>query len=229
MSQPAIDKTAIRNAATVIMVRERQSGPEILMGQRGAKAAFMPNKFVFPGGAVDAEDQFSSGLELAPVLLDTLSREATPELAQALVHAAIREVWEETGLILGRQAPDVAGQVTAPENWREFFAQGYVPNADGMRFVFRAITPPGRPRRFDARFLMVDAARIESDPDDFSQASGELSHLQWISLAEARKFELAFITEIVLAELEAVMADTKAERPVPFFNHRNDRAQFSVL
>jgi 8-oxo-dGTP pyrophosphatase MutT (NUDIX family) len=52
----SIDKTAIRNASTVIAIRDRDTTPSILMGQRGAKAAFMPNKFVFPGGAVDAAD-----------------------------------------------------------------------------------------------------------------------------------------------------------------------------
>ena len=57
MTQTAqIDKTAIRHASTVIVLRDRLTKPRVLMGQRGATAAFMPNKFVFPGGAVDAED-----------------------------------------------------------------------------------------------------------------------------------------------------------------------------
>ena len=50
-----LDKTGLRDAATVIVLRDRDTRPRVLMGQRGAKAAFMPNKFVFPGGAVDAE------------------------------------------------------------------------------------------------------------------------------------------------------------------------------
>ena len=57
MTEPGlIDKTAIRDAATVIVLRDRNNTPSVLMGQRGANAAFMPNKFVFPGGAVDPED-----------------------------------------------------------------------------------------------------------------------------------------------------------------------------
>ena len=68
--------------------------------------------------------------------------------------------------------------------------------------VFRAITPPGRPRRFDARFFMIDANAIASDLDDFSAACDELSHLSWIPLDEVRKFDLPFITEVVLAEVK---------------------------
>jgi len=228
MSAEAIDKTAIRDAATVIMVRQGGGGPEILMGQRGAKASFMPNKFVFPGGAVDAEDRFSSGLEMGDELREKLGAQAGQDMPEALVHAAIREVWEETGLILGVK-DEASLAAVVPENWAGFYAAGYVPRATGMRFIFRAITPPGRPRRFDARFIMVNAELIDSDPDDFSGASGELSHLQWIALAEVQKFELAFITEIVLAELEAILKAPDETRPIPFFHNKDERAQFGVL
>ena len=51
-----MDKTAIRHAATVILLRDAKTKPRILMGQRGKSAAFMPNKFVFPGGALDPVD-----------------------------------------------------------------------------------------------------------------------------------------------------------------------------
>lgn len=228
MTTAPVDKTAIRDAATVIIVRQGAAGAEILMGQRGAKAAFMPNKFVFPGGAVDAEDRQLSGLELDPILRTKLSAQAAEDMPEAVVHAAVREVWEETGLVLGEPHEDAQAR-DVPSNWADFFAQGLVPRATGMRFIFRAITPPGRPRRFDARFLMVNASLIDSDLDDFSRASGELSHLQWISLAQVQTFELAFITEIVLAELEAILNTPHEPRPIPFFHHAEEQAQFGVL
>ena len=79
------DKTAIRDAATVIVLRDRWTNPTILMGQRGSKAAFMPNKFVFPGGAVDAADAtIPLAAPLPEVCTDRLLEDADPTLAHAL-------------------------------------------------------------------------------------------------------------------------------------------------
>jgi NTP pyrophosphohydrolases including oxidative damage repair enzymes len=224
-------RTAIRNAATVIMLRDKATRPRILMGQRGARAAFMPNKFVFPGGALD-DDDFKVPLAdpLPAQCMTRLRMHADPALAEPLVLAAIREVWEETGLLLGRPASDAARMADdMPPEWQGFFRQGLLPSGAGMRFVFRAITPPGRPRRFDARFFLVDADRINGDADDFSQACDELSHLQWIPLDEARDFDLPFITEVVLAEVQANLRDPDRNARVPFFFNEDGRSNFLRL
>lgn len=222
-----IDKSQIRNASTVILLRDRFTNPRILMGQRGAKAVFMPNKFVFPGGAVDVED---ADIPLAAPLNETcaarLADDADAALAHAITVAAVREVWEETGLILGEKA-EWTGEI--PSDWTTFAATGHVPRASNMQFVFRAITPPGRPRRFDARFFLVDADHIASDPDDFSAACDELSHLQWVPLAQARSFDMPFITEVVLAEIEARTTDLAPPASVPFFNNSDEESLFQRL
>lgn len=221
------DKAALRNAATVIALRDRMDAPKVLMGQRGAQAAFMPNKFVFPGGAVDPDD---AGVPLARPLLPLcrarLLEDSTQDLGHALATAAIRELWEETGLILGRPG---RWESAPPEDWRAFAAAGFVPDAAPLQFVFRAITPPGRPRRFDARFFLVDANEIASDLDDFSAAQDELSHLQWIPLPEVRGFDLPFITEVVLAEVAARAADPSPPDNVPFFNNSREESLFQRL
>lgn len=222
-----IDKTALRNAATVIVLRDRLSEPRILMGQRGAKAAFMPSKFVFPGGAVDAAD---AGVPLATPLpaicRDRLCEQAPEGLAEAIAAAAIRELWEETGLVLGRPG---AWPNQAPPDWTRFAATGNQPAAHPLQFVFRAITPPGRPRRFDARFFLVDADEIQGDPDDFTHASDELSHLQWIPLERARGFDMPFITEVVLAEVAGRLTDPKPPETVPFFRNDDEASLFLRL
>ncbi len=194
----------IRPAATVILWRETPAGPEILMGQRGAAAVFMPSKYVFPGGAVDPQDQTGAPVALAADCLDRLGLrcpDGAPD-ALTLARAGLRELHEETGL---RPAAGAA-----------------------LRFVFRAITPPGRSRRFDARFFLVPAAGVQGDTEHFSDATDELSHLHWIGLAEARALDLPFITEVVLAEVTALLAG--ADQPgVPFFDNSGPVPTFRRL
>jgi 8-oxo-dGTP pyrophosphatase MutT (NUDIX family) len=141
----------IRPAATVILARSGAHGPEVLMGQRGAGAAFMPSKFVFPGGGVDPADHVAP----RPGYLDAtctrrlgLYAPADAPAPDVVVAAALRELAEETGLAVP------------------------APATGALRFVFRAITPPGRTRRFDARFLLADADALPGDQNDLSAASG---------------------------------------------------------
>jgi 8-oxo-dGTP pyrophosphatase MutT (NUDIX family) len=211
-----MDKTQIRDAATIIVLRDAATVPSVLMGQRGSSAAFMPGKFVFPGGAVDPVDAD------VPVTLDQvnasgLSHESTRS-PTALAAAAIRELWEETGHILGHRAH----WPNAPKGWRGFAASGHQPNGQALQFFFRAITPPGRPRRFDARFFLTDAAALTTDLDDFSNAEDELAHLQWIPLQDAQQFDLPYITQVVLSELSTQIKTGKRPETVPFFRNNDE-------
>lgn len=224
MTEPKPDKSAIRNAATVIVVRNRTSTPQVLMGQRGKSAAFMPSKFVFPGGAVDPQDASIPLARQFPELCRARIAEGCAEdLSQALAAAAIRELFEETGLVLGGKG---TWPNDIPADWQAFARHGLLPDASALQYVFRAITPPGRPRRFDARFFLLDAQALHSNPDDFSEASDELSHLQWISLEETRKFDLPFITEVVLAEISARVAHNTPPASVPFFKNNDEESLF---
>lgn len=217
----------LRDAATVIVVRDAATSPRVLMGQRGAKAAFMPGKFVFPGGAVDPGDAAVPLAETgAEPCLSRLADGASPDMAHALMAAAVRELWEETGQILGVRG---AWPGAVPADWRGFAKAGYLPSADGMAFMFRAVTPPGRPRRFDARFFAVDAGKLATDADDFSGACEELAHLQWIPFDEVRRFDLPFITQVVLAEIAIRLPDLSAPPAVPFFDNRQEETLYRRL
>ncbi len=228
--KPLRDDVPVRDAATVILLRRIKGEPHLLFGQRGRDAVFMPSKFVFPGGRVDpVEDAPDFGLvdQIDPVCRRRLERDAPPGSAPPLLAAAIREVWEETGLRLS-----VPGQMTrAPGEWSRFSRGGHRPDAGGLNFVFRAITPPGPPRRFDARFFLVDAAAISGDPDDFSEASDELSHLRWVSMTEARTLDLPSVTRFALSEVGARVAEGRLapEDGVPFYAGGVSRDVFSHL
>jgi 8-oxo-dGTP pyrophosphatase MutT (NUDIX family) len=224
--EKSMTETPIRDAATLILVRDAATRPAVLMGQRGAGAAFMPMKFVFPGGAVDPGDaEVSLVRPFAPDCRARLAAESAGPAPEAFAAAAIRELWEEAGLVLG--APG-AWAAPPPPDWQAFAATGHLPSAAALAFIFRAITPPGRPRRFDARFFLADAAAVAGNPDDFSAASDELAHLQWVPLDEARRFDLPFITEVVLAEVTARLKGTATEG-VPFFKNDGARSEFLRL
>ena len=222
MTSPKPD-VPIRDAATVILVRDPETNPAVLMGQRGKMAAFMPDKFVFPGGAVDVADtEVALASSLSDLCQARLSAENSGASPTTLATAAIRELWEETGLRLAREmAWDPAA------GWDTFGPAGIAPDASALSFFCRAVTPPGRPRRFDARFFLADAAAIWGDPDDFSSAEDELSHLHWAALTEVRKLNLPFITRVVLAELQAHLPSTSAPDRVPFI--RNDTIDSEVI
>ena len=208
---------SIRAASTVVLLRRSSGGPTVLMGIRSRRAVFMPSKMVFPGGAVDPGDA-DVPVEVGPALAAALRVESNGPSPRALCAAAIRELWEETGLQLSRPGdwPD------APPEWRGFAAGGHRPAAP-FRFVFRAVTPPGRPRRFDARFLLADADALAGDPDDFSRADGELSHLEWVPLAEARSRDIPFVTELALAEVARIAAG-EPRTEIPFLDNGAEEA-----
>ena len=211
-----------RDAATLILVDgSARDGARVLMGKRHAKHRFMPGKFVFPGGRVEPEDRrmAATGALDAHVeeKLNARVRRPSPRFARALALAAIRETFEETGLAIG------VSDYGAPENpppgaWARFAATGVYPALDAIDFLARAITPPGRTRRFDARFLIIDARFIAGRIEGAVHAEAELVELVWTPLNEARNLDLPTITHAALADLEqALKGGLDKRRPRPFY------------
>jgi 8-oxo-dGTP pyrophosphatase MutT (NUDIX family) len=216
-----------RDAATLILVDRAGRKPKVLMGRRHPGHRFMPGKFVFPGGRVEPGDRRMTAFgALDPVtearLLTGVLRPSA-QRARALAMAAIRETYEETGLMLGSDQlglPEVA--IEGP--WADFVAQGVFPQLDGIRFVARAITPPRRPKRFDTRFFMAEADVIARRMDGFVGDGTELVELAWVEIADAMALDIPSITGVVLEELEAFLAaGMPIHRPVPFYRERHGR------
>jgi 8-oxo-dGTP pyrophosphatase MutT (NUDIX family) len=213
-----------RDAATLIIVDNSSGEPRVLLGRRRLDMVFMPGRYVFPGGRVDpADKQIVVEEDLRPRDLEKLmvAMKGTPSVARAraLALAAVRETFEEAGLLIGTPH----GERVPPKSptWHGFFATGYRPALDRLTFFARAVTPPGRPRRFDSRFFCVEAEAIvhRAKIED-----GELSNLEWHSIAQARSLELPNITRVVLEDLSeriAAGALHTGDFPVPFYHRRN--------
>lgn len=177
---PAERPVFARHAASLIVLRDGPLGLEVLMGLRGAGHRFMPNRLVFPGGSVDPGDAARpAATEPRDDVLAVLGRAARPRLARALVVAAARELEEETGLTLG-----------AP------------PRLDAINYLCRAVTPPASAMRFNARFLVVDAAATQGTLG----GSGELEAVRFYPLPEALALDLALVTREVLERLQGWLA-----------------------
>lgn len=212
-----------KDAATLVLVRREQGRPQVLMGKRSAGHVFMPNKFVFPGGKVDHGDaRLQPPYDLHPAVLRRLAVGCSESRARALAMAAIRETYEETGLVLGEG--DSPTLKTRSSQWRCFLQHNINPRLDTLHYIARAITPPYRSRRFDARFFMAEADLIQGDWHEAPVGSGELLEIHWVTLRDAQALELPNITRVVLAEVERRLREGHApEDEGPFFYFRNGK------
>ena len=227
------DPTRPRDSSTLIIVDTTSGEPRVLMGKRRMDQVFMPGKYVFPGGRVDAEDKAIVSVdELSQSDVDRLLLEMRPApsaaRARAIALAAIRETYEEAGLVVGAAGKHTGEAIS--ETWDSFFSHGYLPQLSRLRFFARAITPPGRPRRYDSRFFYADVSAIAHRTD---MNDGELSSLDWFTFEEVRTLDLPAITRVVLEDLiDRLTLDAQGKTegaPIPFYSHRNGTSRRQLL
>jgi 8-oxo-dGTP pyrophosphatase MutT (NUDIX family) len=175
-----------RHAASLVVLRQTGGEPSVLMGMRGAKHRFMPNRLVYPGGAVDRADlDAPCATPLSRHTEHLLRKSANERLAHGLGIAAARELEEETGLSLGTP-----------------------PRLDRLEYLMRAVTPANSPIRFSARFLLVPEASVSGTLG----GDGELESLRFYSMQEALALDLALPTRLVLERVRVWLGMTDAER-----------------
>jgi 8-oxo-dGTP pyrophosphatase MutT (NUDIX family) len=221
-----------KDAATLILVDRSERLPKVLLGKRHQRHKFMPGKFVFPGGRVDPVDRrmpFARPLDphAEAHLMKRLQR-ASAAKARAFALAAIRETFEETGLLLGM--PTREPTKVPPGPWTAFAEANILPDLSVLHFIGRAITPPGRPRRFDARFFTMDASAIAHRIEGVTGPEAELVELVWMPLAEAKQLDMPAVTGVMLEELDARIADGFGhDLPVPFYSMPHGRFRREML
>ena len=178
------------------------------MGRRRLDQVFLPGTYVFPGGRVDPADKkvpFSTALNagIAADLLSGMSGRASPERARALAFAAVRETFEETGYVVGTPLSAQAPVTAVAHAWSGFFACGYAPALEPLVYFARAITPPGRPRRYDTRFFAVRRSAVEGP---LRTGDGELEDIGWRTLDEVRLLKLPSVTRLVLEDFVRLLS-----------------------
>ncbi|MGL4496337.1 MAG: NUDIX hydrolase [Beijerinckiaceae bacterium] len=210
-----------RDAATLIIIDRTAKNPQVLFGKRHDGHKFMPGKFVFPGGRLDPCDRLmpATGV-LHETVEQRLAARCTRPVAsrpRALAMAAIREVFEETGLLIGTTEFGAPEQAPSGE-WSGFAAHGVFPDLEPLHFIARAITPPRRPKRFDTRFFAVDASAIAKRIEGVVGPDSELTELVWKPIDQAMTLDLPAITRTVLRELaDRIAAGFGHHLPVPFY------------
>ena len=233
---PKVPKVRPRDAATMIIIDRAAPSPQVLLGRRHHGHKFMPGKFVFPGGRLEPLDRrMASTTPIAPQvearLMQSMQRPSR-EKARGFVLAAIRETFEETGILLGAKNGDESHDAMRSPGgpWDGFVQAGVVPDLAPVHFVARAITPPGRTKRFDTRFFAVDAGAIAARQDGVVGPDTELTELVWLPIGEASRLDMPAITTAVLEELAArIAAGFSHDLPVPFYRMVNRKRARSLL
>jgi 8-oxo-dGTP pyrophosphatase MutT (NUDIX family) len=222
-----------KDAATLILVDRSARTPKVLVGKRHDKVVFMPGKFVFPGGSVDTSDNRVPVAAPIPGELEANLLKGSPKIAasraRSLAIAAIREACEETGLCLGRKSDGATPALDGA--WKPFSEAGLLPDPSGLFLIARAITPPGRVRRFDTRFFTADASSITHKVDGVVHADAELVELVWVELGSEPLADLHPMTRKVLTELERRLASgpLRHDAPLPFFHFHGGKMQMDIL
>lgn len=220
-----------RDAATLVLVDSSSGEPRLLMGKRRASQVFMPNKVVFPGGRVDDADRDVPSAdeldanEASKLLLEMKGRPSAIR-ARSMALAAIRETFEETGVIVGKPLGDAAPET---EGWQSFFAKGYLPSLADLSLFARAITPPGRPRRYDTRFF---CASVETIAVQTGTIDDELSEITWYSIAETAELDLPPITRVIIEDLSDRLSAGPLgplSAPIPFYHQRHGNFRRDLL
>jgi 8-oxo-dGTP pyrophosphatase MutT (NUDIX family) len=222
-----------KDAATLILVDRTGAMPKVLVGKRHDKVVFMPGKFVFPGGRVDKSDNRVPVAAPIPQELEKNLLKGSPKItasrARSLAVAAIREACEETGLCLGRKADSVGARLEGA--WKPFADASLLPDPSGLFLIARAITPPGRVRRFDTRFFTADASAIIHRIEGVVHPDAELVELVWVEIGSKPLSDLHNMTKNVLGELERRLATgpLRHDAPVPFFHFYGGKMHRDIL
>lgn len=208
------------DAASILLLDRSEGRFRVLVGRRSSKHVFMPDVYVFPGGRRDSADRLvPTAGAFHPLESERLALRAgarcSPSRLRALGVAALRELHEEAGISVG--APHILPPATGILPFR--------PDLSRLRFLARAVTPPGMVRRFDTRFFTLFADEAGIDPAG-ARASHELEDLRWVDIFDPSGLDMPDITVLILEELRKCLEEDASlpfGRAGPFYHVRHGR------
>jgi 8-oxo-dGTP pyrophosphatase MutT (NUDIX family) len=194
------------DAAGLILLRGQRDAPEILLGRRHARSAFLPDIYVVPGGRVDPQDHLPSGFDerLHPIVDEALSTGGSRRPSIAFLRAALRELHEETGLIIGKRG---TGTGAAQAVWQAYAGARIAPDFGAFDFLLRAITPAQSRRRYNTRFFLGDGRHAVGN----LRGDGELLDLGWRKAADLERLN---IVDVTWALIRLALERWRARTPV---------------
>jgi 8-oxo-dGTP pyrophosphatase MutT (NUDIX family) len=194
-----------RDAASLIVLRGQRRDLELLAGRRPLSVKFMPGVWVFPGGAIDAEDRRSWAVEPG---VETLPPRLWPS-----ARAALRETWEEVGVLVGSRDAAAASEPGRSAIERAYAERGVAAGFGQLTYIGRAITPARAPRRFNTRFFLADGSAAVGEP----APSEELEDAGWHPVTRVMLEPLADVTQFMLARAIALREGTAPVEPQLFY------------
>jgi 8-oxo-dGTP pyrophosphatase MutT (NUDIX family) len=200
-----------RDAASLILLRGEGRALEVLAGRRPLHVKFMPGVYVFPGGAIDPPDRIAWSVETGTEALG-------PKLARS-ARAALRETWEEAGVLIGRSGgwPSAPSALAPIE--RAYLERDLVAAMDLLTYVGRAITPSNSFRRFNTRFFLGDGRHVFGEP----KASEELEDVGWHPIGRDALASFRYVTRFMLARAIALRNGTASGGAPLFYWAKNAR------
>jgi 8-oxo-dGTP pyrophosphatase MutT (NUDIX family) len=214
-AKPAIVRP--RDAASLILLRGEGDDLELLAGRRPGHVKFMPGVWVFPGGVIEPEDS-------KPWRVEAGGGHLPPRLARS-ARAALRETWEEVGVLVGGAAAagtTASAHALAPIE-AAYAAEGVVAALDALIYVGRAITPTPVFRRFNTRFFLADGSAVFGEP----VSTEELEDVGWHPIRRRPLVPFRDVTQFMLARAVA-LRDGTASSEAPLFCTVRSKRQIRV-
>jgi 8-oxo-dGTP pyrophosphatase MutT (NUDIX family) len=200
-----------RDAASLILLRGEGRELEVLAGRRPLHVRFMPGVHVFPGGAIDPPDRVFWNVESGTQALG-------PKLARC-ARAALRETWEEAGVLVGCPAGSHPAVPATRPIERAYREHGLAAALDVLTYVGRAITPSHSNRRFNTRFFLSDGGNVFGEP----AASEELEDVRWYPIGRHPLESFRDVTRFMLARAIALRSGTATGEAPLFYWAKNSR------